>query len=97
MSDYIPITLNIAGRPYKLRAERNEEEAVRKAAKEIDGLLSQYAENAKHSDKQDLLAMAALHFATMGIRIMNESQFITNSLKPTLTHIDTVLNEALKD
>ncbi len=97
MSDYIPITLTIAGRPYKLRAERNEEEAVRKAAKEIDGLLSQYAENAKHSDKQDLLAMAALHFATMGIRIMNESQFITNSLKPTLTHIDTVLNEALKD
>jgi len=97
MSDYLPINLTIAGRPYKLRAERHEEEAVRKAAKEIDGLLSQYAENAKHSDKQDLLAMAALHFATMGLKLMNESQFITESLQPTLTNIDTVLSEALKD
>lgn len=97
MSEYIPITLTIAGRPYKLRAERNEEESVRKAAKEIDGLLSQYAENAKHSDKQDLLAMAALHYASLGIRLMKESQFITESLQPMLTNIDTILNESLKD
>lgn len=97
MSDYIPINVQIAGRPYRLKADPRDEETVRKAAKEIDGLINQYSEHVKHSDKQDLATMAALHFATIALSLQNETQFINQSLGSTLTQIDTVLAEALKD
>jgi len=97
MADELPITINIAGRPYKLTVNRNEEELIRKAAKHIEGQISHYAGNFRYSDKQDLLAMVTLHFATLAINNQNEVEFATNSLSPTLTDIDNLLTEALKD
>jgi cell division protein ZapA len=97
MANELPITITIEGRPYKLTIDRNEEETIRKAAKLIEGQISHYAGNYRYSDKQDLLAMAALHFATMSINNQEEVQFITNSLSPTITDINRILDEALKD
>lgn len=97
MADELPITINIAGRPYKLTVNRNEEETIRKAAKHIEGQISHYAGNYRYSDKQDLLAMVALHFTTLAINAQNEAYFANNSLTPTLTDIDHILTEALKD
>ncbi len=97
MADELPITITIAGRPYRLTIGRNEEEIVRKAAKHIEGQISHYAGNYRYSDKQDLLAMVALHFATLAIHAQNEASFVTNSLSTTLTDIDGILTETLKD
>ena len=97
MADELPITITIAGRPYRLTIDRNEEESIRKAAKQIEGQISHYAGNYRYSDKQDLLAMVALHFATIGIHAQDEASFITNSLSNTLTDIDNILTESLKD
>jgi cell division protein ZapA (FtsZ GTPase activity inhibitor) len=97
VADELPITITIAGRPYRLTIGRNEEEIVRKAAKHIEGQISHYAGNYRYSDKQDLLAMVALHFATLAIHAQNEASFVTNSLSTTLTDIDGILTETLKD
>jgi cell division protein ZapA (FtsZ GTPase activity inhibitor) len=97
MANELPITITIAGRPYKLTVDRNEEEIIRKAAKHIEGQISHYAGNFKYSDKQDLLAMVVLHFATLAINNQNEVAFTANSLTPMLTDIDNILTEALKD
>ncbi len=97
MADELPITINIAGRPYKLTVNRNEEETIRKAAKHIEGQINHYAKNFRYSDKQDLLAMVVLHFATLAINNHNEVEFAANSLSPTLSEIDRILTDALKD
>jgi len=97
MADELPITITIAGRPYRLTIGRDEEETIRKAAKHIEGQISHYAGNYRYSDKQDLLAMVALHFATLAINNQNEVAFVTNSLSPALTEIDKILTDTLED
>jgi cell division protein ZapA len=97
MADELPITLTIEGRPYKLTVNRNEEETIRKAAKLIEVQISHYAGNFRYSDKQDLLAMVALHFATLAINNQEEVAFVNKSLSPTITDINNILTEALKD
>ncbi|MFZ4547101.1 MAG: cell division protein ZapA [Bacteroidales bacterium] len=97
MADELPITITIGGRPYKLTINRSEEETIRKAAKLIEGQISHYAGNYRYSDKQDLLAMVALHFTTTAMYAQNEASFITNNLSPNLTDIDGILTDALKD
>lgn len=97
MADELPINVKIAERPYRLIVGRGEEEAIRKAAKLIEGQMSHYAGNYRNSDKQDLLAMVALHFASIGINAQQEAKFVADSLSPSLADIDKVLTEALKD
>ena len=96
MAEELPITITIAGRPYRLTIARDEEELVRKAAKNIEAQISHYG-HYKYSDKQDLLAMVALHFATLAISNENEVSFVTQSLSPTLTDLDKILTKVLED
>jgi len=97
MADELPITITIAGRPYRLTIARDEEETIRKAAKHIEGQINHYAGNYRYSDKQDLLAMVVLHFATLAINNQDEVNFITNNLSPALNEMDSILTEALED
>lgn len=97
MADEIGVTIHIAGRPYRLFVKREEEEAIRKAAKRVDDQLNHYATSYSYNDKQDLLAMVALHYATTGMNAEEESEFIKNQLQGTLAEIDNVLTEVLKD
>ncbi len=97
MANELPITITIAGRPYRLTIGRSEEENIRKAAKHIEGQITHYADTYRYNDKQDLLAMVALHFATTAIHAQHEAAFATESLTPTLTGINSILTEALKD
>jgi len=97
MAEELPITITIAGRPYRLTIARDEEEIVRKAAKNIEAQISHYGGNYKYSDKQDLLAMVALHFATSAVNNENEVSFVTKSLSPALTDLDKILTKVLED
>ena len=61
----LKINIVIAGRTYPLSVNNtNEEEGMRKAANAINKLISMYEENYAVSDKQDVLAMCALQFAS---------------------------------
>jgi len=60
----LKINVIIAGRTYPLSINNTkEEEGMRKAANAINRLISKFEQNYAVSDKQDVLAMAALQFA----------------------------------
>jgi cell division protein ZapA len=61
----LKINIVIAGRTYPLSVNSTkEEEGMRKAATAINSLISMYEQNYAVSDKQDVLAMSALQFAS---------------------------------
>lgn len=61
----LKINIVIAGRTYPLSVNNTkEEEGMRKAATAINKLITMYEQNYAVSDKQDVLAMSALQFAS---------------------------------
>lgn len=64
MSETLKIKLSIADRMYPLQIHPSQEEGLRRAAKKIEEMIKRYEENYAVRDKQDVLAMCALQFAT---------------------------------
>ncbi|MHC9087971.1 cell division protein ZapA [Tenacibaculum sp. IMCC1] len=61
----IKVNVVIAGRTYPLSVNStDEEEGLRKAAKSINELIAKFEQNYAVADKQDVLAMSALQFAS---------------------------------
>ncbi|MEM1338121.1 MAG: cell division protein ZapA [Bacteroidota bacterium] len=64
MEEKLKIKLSIADRVYPLTIDPRQEEGLRKAAKNIDHLAKRFEQNYAVRDKQDVLAMCALQFAS---------------------------------
>ena len=64
MDEKLKIKLSIADRVYPLTVEMSQEEGLRSASKKIDLMIKQFEENYAVRDKQDVLAMCALQFAS---------------------------------
>ncbi|TGV03311.1 cell division protein ZapA [Flavivirga abyssicola] len=64
MSEKLKIKLSIANRVYPLTIEASQEEGLRKAAKNIEAMIKQFEQSYSVRDKQDVLAMCALQFAS---------------------------------
>ena len=64
MDDKLKIKLSIADRLYPLTVDRSQEEGLRSASKKIDIMIKQFEESYAVRDKQDVLAMCALQFAS---------------------------------
>ncbi len=95
MSD-LSISLPIADRSYRLAIAKEHEELFRNAAKLIDKRIKDYSSNYAYKDKQDLLAMVALEYATgylQNDRIMLEKEA---EWREKLRAIDRALDDQLK-
>ena len=76
------IKLNIGNRIYPLNVNTEQEEVLRKAAKEINDMITKYEKSYAVKDKQDSLAMCALEIFTNNKKItMDQSKFGSNSDK----------------
>ncbi|MEC5164716.1 cell division protein ZapA (FtsZ GTPase activity inhibitor) [Flavobacterium sp. PL11] len=64
MDDKLKIKISIADRIYPLTVDPSQEEGMRSASKKIDKMIKQFEENYAVRDKQDVLAMCALQFAS---------------------------------
>ncbi len=64
MSNQLKIKLSIADRVYPLTIHPDQEEGLRKAAKKIEAMIKQFEQSYAVRDKQDVLAMCALQFAS---------------------------------
>ena len=64
MSEKLKIKLSIANRVYPLTIDSSQEEGLRKAAKNIEAMIKQFEQSYSVRDKQDVLAMCALQFAS---------------------------------
>ena len=65
----LSIKVNIANRIYPLTVKQDEEENIRLATKEINEMIKEYEQNYAVKDKQDLLAMCALQFASQKMEL----------------------------
>ena len=80
MDEKLKIKLSIADRVYPLTVEMSQEEGLRSASKKIDAMIKQFEENYAVRDKQDVLAMCALQFASQA-----EQKQVDNSIDGTAT------------
>jgi cell division protein ZapA len=93
MSNSLKIKLSIADRVYPLTIDPEQEEGLRKATKNIEEMIKRFEKSYAVRDKQDVLAMCALQFATQveqkGIDTINDQEHIEEKLK--------ALNNLLQD
>ena len=92
----LSISLPIADRSYRLAIDKEHEELFRKAAKLIDKRIKDYSGSYAYKDKQDLLAMVALEYATGYLQ--NDQLLSENEMQwmEKLLAIDHALDEQLK-
>ena len=64
MDEKLKIKISIADRVYPLTVDPSQEEGLRSASKKIDTMIKQFEENYAVRDKQDVLTMCALQFAS---------------------------------
>lgn len=93
----LKINIVIAGRTYPLSVNNtNEEEGMRKAAQAINQLISRYEQNYAVSDKQDVLAMCALQFASK-VEISSLEKDSTNlEVLKKINELSTLINNHLE-
>ena len=89
----LSIKISIANRVYPLKINTEEEEAIRKAVKLIGDKLKEYEENYSVKDKQDLLAMCALQFATEHVRNEDNTVIADSGFEGKLADLETLLNQ----
>jgi len=91
----LSIKVSIANRVYPLKINTEEEENIRKAAKLINEKVKDYEENYSVRDKQDLLAMCALQFATDVINKQNMPIIEDNGFIEKVAELDTLITDYL--
>lgn len=95
MDDKLSIKVNIAERYYPLKIDRDDEEKIRRAAKQINEKVLQYKQKYTDKDTQDFLAMAALQFVIQNIEseVKDDSSPLEESLKELNDELGSYLNK----
>lgn len=87
----ISIRVQVADRQYPLKAQVFEEEYLRKAAKLINEKLLGYSKSFSFKDKQDLLAMVCLEFATDALTVTQSLNSEDSELTSRLDKLEKIL------
>jgi len=90
--DKLSIKLHIANRIYPMKIERKSEEFIRNAVKKIEERLKFYEENYAIKDKQDLLAMCLIEYASKFESVNNKSVVDDDGLNEKLAKIESLLS-----
>lgn len=93
----ISIKINIADRVYPLKVNADEEEIVRRAAKLINDRIKEYQENYAVKDKQDLLSMCVLHYATATIRAEKKASNEDTDVAEKVYNLDSLLADFFRE
>ena len=95
MSEKLKIKLSIADRVYPLTIDPGQEEGLRKAEKNIEQLAKKFEQSYAVRDKQDVLAMCALQFASkIEQRGIDQSEG-TKEAKERLKALDDLVSSQL--
>ena len=97
MTDSLKIKVTLAGRVYPIKVRNaEEEEGMRKAANKINNLVTKFEKSYAVSDKQDVLAMCALQFASLIEinSITDQNELVEVSKK--LSELDALIDAQLE-
>ncbi|WP_159020020.1 cell division protein ZapA [Algibacter sp. L3A6] len=92
MSDKLKIKLSIANRVYPLTIDPSQEEGLRKAAKNIEVMIKKFEQSYSVRDKQDVLAMCALQFASQVEQKSIDKTNINEHVEEKLVALNTLLD-----
>jgi cell division protein ZapA len=95
MDEKLKIKLNIADRVYPLTVDMSQEEGLRSASKKIDLMIKQFEENYAVRDKQDVLAMCALQFASQLEQKKVDNAIDGSESMERLTKLNNLLDDYL--
>ena len=95
MGDKLSIKLHIANRIYPMKIDRESEEYIRNAVKQIEGRLKFYEENYAIKDKQDLLAMCLIEYASKFESVNNKNVVEDDGFTEKLTEIEAILSSKI--
>lgn len=87
----LSIKVNIAGRVYPMTVSQQEEEGIRKATKAIDEMVKEYEQKYAVKDKQDLLAMCALQYATEAITLRGKTIIEDHGIEDKLKELNDLI------
>ena len=95
MSEKLKIKISIADRVYPLTVDPSQEEGLRSASKKIDVTIKQFEQNYAVRDKQDVLAMCALQFASQVEQKKIEKATIEDDSLVKLENLNNLLGKYL--
>ncbi|MFV9550758.1 cell division protein ZapA [Algibacter sp. PT7-4] len=95
MSEKLKIKLSIANRVYPLTIEPSQEEGLRKAAKNIEAMIKQFEQSYSVRDKQDVLAMCALQFASQVEQKSIDKENVNEHVEDKLNALNDLLHSYL--
>ncbi len=93
MSEKLKIKISIADRVYPLTIDPEQEEGLRKAAKNIEKLIKQFEQSYAVRDKQDVLAMCALQFASQ----VEQKSIVKSKINEEVLEKLLMLDKTLQD
>lgn len=96
MSDKLSIKLNIANRIYPMKIDRKSEEFIRNAVKKIENRLKFYEQNYAIKDKQDLLAMCLIEYASKSESENNKNIVVDDGISEKLNQINSLLESNIQ-
>ncbi len=89
------VKITIADRVYPMTIAPDQEEGLRRAAKEIEQVIRRFEKSYAVRDKQDVLAMCALQFAAQSEQVKKESLQELGQLESRLKRLDDNLASKL--
>jgi cell division protein ZapA len=95
MAEQLKIKLSVANRVYPLTIAPSQEEGLRKAAKKIEAMISQFEQNYSVRDKQDVLAMCALQFASQVEQKTIDKAEVSEEVETKLNALNQLLHDHL--
>lgn len=96
MSEKLKIRVTIGDRIYPLTINLEEEEGVRKAVNRINDLSSKFEKSYAVQDKQDVLAMCALQFASQ-VEVKNVADKLgIKNVEDKLEEINNILDSHIE-
>ena len=95
MSKKLKIKLSIANRVYPLTIDPSQEEGLRKSAQKIDTMIKQFEQSYSVRDKQDVLAMCALQFASQTEQKVIDKENLSDEVQNKLFALDELLKSHL--
>ena len=97
MDEKLKIKISIADRVYPLTIELSQEEGLRSASKKIDAMIKQFEENYAVRDKQDVLAMCALQFASQTEQNQIDNEINGEATINRIKKINSLLDQYILD
>ena len=93
MSNQQKIKLSIADRVYPLTIKPEQEEGLRMATKKIEEMIKRFEKSYAVRDKQDVLAMCALQFATQVEQKQIDTIEVDQHVEEKLENLNQLLHD----